>query len=98
MFGGSSGGVYYIPDWNNNQRYMQALLPFSELINWFGELNYHVEDFVEDEEGNMVRQRRDPPTTFRLLGYVESARQMEYLRQDIAREVLLPSTNTTTTC
>ena len=88
MFGGSSGGVYYIPDWHNNQRYMQALLPFSELINWFGELNYHVEDFVEDEEGNMVRQKRDPPTTFRLLGYVESARQMEYLRQDIAREVV----------
>tara|TARA_B100000035_G_scaffold168390_1_gene143704 strand:- start:15310 stop:16704 length:1395 start_codon:yes stop_codon:yes gene_type:complete len=88
QFGGSSGGVYYIPDWNNTQHYMQALVPFSELINWFGEQNYQVEEYVEDEDGSWVRQQRTPPTTFRLLGYVESARQMEYLRQDIAREVV----------
>ena len=88
QFGGSSGGVYYIPDWDRSQHYMQALVPFAELINWFGERNHNVEQYVEDEEGQIVRVKRNPPTTFRLLGYVESARQMEYLRQDIAREVV----------
>ena len=57
QFGGSSGGVYYIPDWNNTQHYMQALVPFSELINWFGEQNYQVEEYVEDEDGSWVRQQ-----------------------------------------
>lgn len=93
QFGGSSGGVYYIPDWNNNQNYMQALVPFSELINWFGEQNYNTEQYVENEEGVMERVKRNPPTTFRLLGYVESARQMEYLRQDVAREVVASVNN-----
>ena len=78
QFGGSSGGVYYIPDNNNDQHYMQALVPFSELINWFGDENVEL-----NAQGYPVAAR----TTLRLLGYVESARQMEYLQQDIAREV-----------
>jgi len=86
QFGGSSGGVYYIPDWDRNQAYMRALVPFSELINWFGESNREQSDVRYNEDGSVINTD-GPLTTLRLLGYVDSARQMEYLRQDIAREV-----------
>lgn len=87
-FGGSSGGVYYIPDWNRDQRYMEYLVPFSELINWFGTMNLIEDSYEEGEDGELVRVTASSATTFRLLGYVDDARQMEYLRQDVAREVV----------
>jgi len=87
-FGGSSGGVYYIPDWNRDQRYMEYLVPFSELINWFGTVNLIEDSYEEGEDGELVRVTASSATTFRLLGYVDDARQMEYLRQDVAREVV----------
>jgi len=89
QFGGSSGGVYYIPDRNSNQDYLESLVPFSELINWFGEMNKtEREDLSQrfNTEGTRIDYYQ-PQTSFRLLGYVDSPRQMEYLRQDVAREI-----------
>ena len=89
QFGGSSGGVYYIPDSMRDQSYLERLLPFSSLINWFGEMNTpEVEEssLRRDADGNIIPHYA-PQTTFRLLGYVDSPRQMEYLRADIAREI-----------
>jgi len=89
QFGGSSGGVYYIPDSMRDQSYLERLLPFSLLINWFGDMNTpEVEEssLRRDADGNIIPYYA-PQTTFRLLGYVDSPRQMEYLRADIAREI-----------
>lgn len=89
QFGGSSGGVYYIPDASGKQDYLTELVPFSELINWFGEMNKVVreDDSQRFTEDGVRMNYYAPTTTFRLLGYVDSPRQMEYLRQDIAREI-----------
>jgi len=89
QFGGSSGGVYFIPDPSKDAPYMEWLLPFSQLVNWFGEEtrpNANTGSRYRDESGEIVPYYA-ARTTFRVLGYIDSPQQVEYLRADITNSL-----------
>ena len=85
QFGGSSGGVYFIPDPTRKATYMEELYPFSRLVNWFGQLtrpNPFTGTRYRDEDGEIVPYYT-ARTTLRILGYIDSPRQLEYIRSDV---------------
>lgn len=98
-FGGSSGGTYFIPNFSGNNRYLNVLEPFANLVNWFGDETVKTDeqqlvrpDMAEQMEGDIsmasIQQPRSVDrTTFRVLGFVDDEETMQFIMQDVSNKV-----------
>ena len=82
----SGQGAYFVPKYDDDETYLETLENYSRLLESFGNANSLTRTTGEANWlGNNGKPRdwHRPTTNLRIMGYIDNARQMSYLRRDI---------------
>lgn len=82
----SGQGAYFIPKYGDNDSYLSTLENYSNLLGAFGSANALTGNPSQNNWYDANGKPRDwhrRATNLRIMGYIDNARQMEYIRNDI---------------
>lgn len=82
----SGQGAFFIPKYGDNDSYLRTLENYSNLLGAFGSANALTGSPSQNNWYDANGKPRDwhrRTTNLRIMGYIDNARQMEYIRNDI---------------
>ena len=82
----SGQGAYFVPKYDDDETYLETLENYSRLLESFGNANSLTRTTGEANwlgDNGKPRDWHRPTTNLRIMGYIDNARQMSYLRRDI---------------